>query len=122
VELAWQDFRGRTGFGHPVPLTGDTGYFWFFDPDNVETIVKVLDGTGLNGHHWVFYGALSNVEYTLTATDALTGASQRYFNPSGQFASVGDTASGTEPALVGQCPSPTRPATSGSSPTATSKW
>ncbi|HEX2225099.1 MAG TPA: ELWxxDGT repeat protein, partial [Thermoanaerobaculia bacterium] len=91
VEVAWKDFQGRRGAGTAVPLTADTGYFWFFDPANVEVIVKVLDGQGLNGHRWVFYGALSSVEYTLTVTDVQTGLTRRYFNPSGTFASVGDT-------------------------------
>jgi ELWxxDGT repeat protein len=91
VEATWRDFQGNAGRGHAVPLTGDTGYFWFFDPANVEVILKVLDGQGLNGHHWVFYGALSTVEYTLTVTDVQTGASRRYINPSGRLGSVGDT-------------------------------
>ena len=90
IEVTWQDFAGNTGRGNAVPLSGDTGYFWFFDAANVELIVKVLDGRGLNGHHWVFYGALSNVEYTLTVTDTLTGG--QHNNPSGRFASIGDTA------------------------------
>ncbi|HWN41931.1 MAG TPA: ELWxxDGT repeat protein [Thermoanaerobaculia bacterium] len=91
VEATWRDFQGNIGRGHAVSLTGDTGYFWFFDPANVEVILKVLDGQGLNGHHWVFYGALSTVEYTLTVTDVQTGASRRYINPSGRLGSVGDT-------------------------------
>ena len=36
-----------TGFSQPanaVPLTDLTGNFWFFDPANVELVVKVLDG------------------------------------------------------------------------------
>jgi hypothetical protein len=40
----------------------------------------------------VFYGALSNVEYTITVTDTSTGKTRTYFNPSGQLASVADTA------------------------------
>lgn len=91
VEAAWRDFAGRRGVGHAVPLTADTGYFWFFDPANVEAVLKVLDGRGVNGHVWVFYGALSSVEYTLTVTDTETGLAHRYVNPSGQLASVGDT-------------------------------
>jgi ELWxxDGT repeat protein len=91
VEAVWHDFEGHQGRGTAVALTADTGYFWFFDPGNIETILKVLDGRGVNGHVWVFYGALSNVEYTLTVTDTATGLAKRYFNPSGQFASVGDT-------------------------------
>ena len=91
VEAFWRDFQGRAGRGHAVALTPDTGYFWFFSSANVEAIVKVLDGRGVNGHRWVFYGALSNVEYSLTVTDTVTGAARRYINPPSRFASVGDT-------------------------------
>jgi ELWxxDGT repeat protein len=91
VTVAWKDFQGHTGLGTAVPLTGDTGSFWFFNASNLELIVKVLDGTAVNGHFWVFYGALSNVEYTLTVTDLQTGTQKRYTNPSGRFASVADT-------------------------------
>ena len=91
VEIAWKDFQGHLGVGHAVPLTADTGYFWFFDPANVETVVKVLDARALNQAFWVFYGALSSVEYEITVTDTQTGLSRRYGNPSGQLASVGDT-------------------------------
>jgi hypothetical protein len=90
VEVEWRDFRGRTGFGTSKPLTVDTGAFWFFDAANTELIVKVLDGRTVNDHFWVFYGALSNVEYTLRVTDTLTGAVRTYRNPSGTFASRGD--------------------------------
>ena len=91
VEAAWRTVQGQSGTGQAVPLSGDTGTFWFFDAANVEVVVKVLDGRALNGHVWVFYGALSNVEYTLTVTDTQTGLSRRYFNPQGTLASVGDT-------------------------------
>jgi hypothetical protein len=91
VEASWKDFHGRTGEGHAVGLTPDTGYFWFFSDTNVEAIVKVLDGRALNDSFWVFYGALSNVEYTLTVTDTETGIVKRYSNPPGLFASIGDT-------------------------------
>ena len=91
VQVTWKDFQGRTGAGQATPLTADTGYFWFFSASNIELIVKVLDARALNGKFWVFFGALSNVEYTLTVRDSATGAVKSYQNPSGQFASVGDT-------------------------------
>lgn len=92
VEVAWQDFQGHTGVGQAISMAGgDSGAFWFFDQANVELAVKVLDGQGVNGHFWVFYGALSNVEYTLTVRDTATGELMTYHNPSGQFGSVGDT-------------------------------
>jgi hypothetical protein len=91
VQVQWELPTGERGEGHPVALSGDTGYFWFFDPANVELIVKILDGRPLNGRFWVFYGALSNVRYTLTVTDTVTGAVNAYVNPQGQLASVADT-------------------------------
>jgi hypothetical protein len=47
--------------------------------------MKVVDGRPVNGKFWVFYGALSNVEYTITITDTQTGTVKTYFNPSGQL-------------------------------------
>ncbi len=91
VEADWRDFQGNQGRGKAVPLTADTGTFWFFDAANIEVILKVLDGRGVNGHHWVFYGALSSVQYNLTVTDTQTGAVRRYFNPPGWLGSLADT-------------------------------
>jgi hypothetical protein len=91
AEVAWKDFQGNAGAGQAVSLTSDTGYFWFFNASNVELVVKVLDGRALNGSYWVFYGSLSNVEYTLKVTDTVTGRIRTYRNPSGRLASAGDT-------------------------------
>ena len=90
VGVSWRT-GNSAGFGTARPLTGDTGYFWFFDPANVELVVKILDGRSINNRFWVFYGALSNVEYTLTVTDTQTGRTKTYRNPQGTLASVADT-------------------------------
>jgi ELWxxDGT repeat protein len=92
VEATWADGAGHQGNGAAVTLSGDTGYFWFFGAGNVEVVLKVLDGRGLNGKFWVFYGALSDVEYSLRVTDTATGAVKTYRNPHGRLASVADTA------------------------------
>src|SRR5262245_9185763 len=92
VSVQWKDFQGNTGQGQGIGLTPDTGYFWFFTDNNIELVVKVLDARAFNNKFWVFFGALSNVEYALKVTDTVTGARKEYQNPSGQFASVGDTA------------------------------
>ncbi|HEX7180570.1 MAG TPA: hypothetical protein VF756_01915 [Thermoanaerobaculia bacterium] len=91
MEATWRDFQGNTGIGHAHPLTDDAGALWFFDSDNLELAVKVLDGRANNGHFWVFYGSLTNVEFTLTVTDTVTGHQKTYTNPLRRFASVGDT-------------------------------
>ena len=74
-----------------IPGTGDTGYFWFFDETNFELAVKILDGTPVNGKHWVFWGALSDVEYTLTVIDTLTLNVKEYRNPRGRVCGGADT-------------------------------
>ena len=91
VRVSWRDFADNTGVGQAVSLTDDTGYFWFFSEDNVELGIKVLDASVINQRHWVFYGALSNVEYDITVTDTQTGQVRTYTNPSGSFGGVGDT-------------------------------
>jgi hypothetical protein len=82
--------NGQTSAGTPVPITGDTGAFWFFDPSNLELVIKVLDGRAVNGHFWVFYGALSDVGYTITVTDTVTGSSRTYHNDPHHLASRSD--------------------------------
>lgn len=90
AELSWQTPNG-SGQAQPVTLTSDSGYFWFFEPTNVEILVKVLDGTGVNGCYWVFYGALTDVAFTMTITDTVTGATRVYTNPQGFQAGRNDT-------------------------------
>jgi len=81
VEARWRTLLGQAGEGHPARLTDETGTFWFFDPDNVELIVKVLGGCSVNGHFWLFAGGLTNVEVELTVTDTETATQRRYRNP-----------------------------------------
>jgi hypothetical protein len=91
VTVAWTAPPNQSGNGNPIPLSVDTGAFWFFTAGNYELVVKVLNGTTINGKWWVFYGALSNVQYVITVTDSLTHAIVTYTNPQGTMASVGDT-------------------------------
>jgi len=92
VRARWRDPRtGDEGVGFPIPFSGRTGFFWFFAETNVELVVKLLDGGPVNGHHWVFYGALTDVEYWLTVTDTETGAEATYHNPPYRICGRGDT-------------------------------
>ena len=96
IRVDWRvPSQGTSGRAQGVVLTSDTAYFWFFSANNVELVVKVVDGRPFNGYWWVFYGALSDVEYTITITDQATGQQKVYFNPSGTMASVADTAAFT---------------------------
>ncbi len=91
VSASFQTTSGG-GTATAVPLTGDTGYFWFFSSNNVEVVIKVVDGRAVNGRFWVFAGGLTNVNVVLTVTDTQTGATQTYINPQGiAFQPIQDT-------------------------------
>ena len=93
VEVTWRDFVGATGFGQGAELTSDTGTFWFFDPANVELVVKVLDAcVDPFNRFWVFAGGLTDVEVGLTVTDTVTGEVRAYDNALGTaFQPIRDT-------------------------------
>jgi hypothetical protein len=84
VEVDWRDLGGSNGRGRARALDlDDSGLFWFFDSENLELLVKVLDACSFNDHFWVFAAATTNVEYTLRVTDTKTGQVRNYFNPLG---------------------------------------
>ena len=73
-------------------LTADTGYFWFFDPNNVELVVKVLNGCGITNAYWVFAAGLTNVGVHLEVRDMQSDLPRTYENPIGTpFAPIQDT-------------------------------
>ncbi len=84
VKARWRDFQGQEGEGHVVPgANSDSGLFWFFNSNNWEMLIKVLDGCSLNDRYWVFAAATTNVEYTLTVRDSYSGDSKSYTNSLG---------------------------------------
>jgi hypothetical protein len=125
VQVSWKDPTGATGMGQTVPLTGDTGAFWFSDPSNLDLIVEVVDGRTVNGHFWVVYGSLSNLDFTVTVTDITTGAVKAYHNPAGVFASLQDDQAfaeappATPPAELPGAPLPPQASAGHCTPTAT---
>ncbi len=95
-------FRVQVGFDPPIgePSQGqvveigrrDSGLVYFFDPNNIEMLVKVLDACGINNHYWVFFAATTNVEFTLRVDDTQGSSGRVYTNPQGQSAdAVTDT-------------------------------
>ncbi|MFY9822423.1 MAG: pre-peptidase C-terminal domain-containing protein [Thermoanaerobaculia bacterium] len=99
VDVTWKTSDGNTGVGQAVPLTADTGYFWFFGASNVEMVLKVLDACTVNQKFWVYAGGLTNVETTIHVTDTMTGTSKTYMNPQGtSFLPIQDSSA------FGTCP------------------
>jgi PKD repeat protein len=92
VTTQWTKPDTTTGQGNAIPLTGDSGYFWFFDASNIEAVVKVLNGCGLNNAYWVFAAGLTNVQVDLKAIDTQTGIVYDQQNPQGTaFQPIQDT-------------------------------
>ena len=77
--VEWSTTDGREGAATAASIGTETaGLFWFFDPGNLEMLVKVLDGCEVNGRHWVFAAAATDVAFDLRVTDTVTGASRVY--------------------------------------------
>jgi hypothetical protein len=93
VQVAWEKADGETGQASVVPGASDnSGVLWFFNEDNWEMLVKVLDGCAVTNHYWVFFAATTNVQFIVTVTDTQTGAVKTYVNPQGTSAdAVTDT-------------------------------
>lgn len=91
AQVAWRTPAGVADLGTAVSLTQDTAAFWFFTSNNLEIVVKVVDGLSVNGHFWVFIGALTNVQWEVTVLDTETGIVRRYSNPQGSLQSLADT-------------------------------
>jgi ELWxxDGT repeat protein len=84
VRLTWNTATA-TGRANPVPYGSlDSGIFTFFSPSNWEMLVKVLDGCGLNGRHWVFAAGTTDVGWELQVEDRETGEIKTYTSQNGQ--------------------------------------
>lgn len=81
VEVTYRN-NGTEGAATPKTLTDQSGLFSFFDPANVELVVKLLPAA--NGKLWFFYGSLTSLQYDIEVTDLSTGAVRTYHNVTGQ--------------------------------------
>jgi hypothetical protein len=83
ARVTWTTKDG-SGPGHAVPLTADSGYFWFFNAANVELLVKVLDAcVPPYNAFWVFSAGLTDQGVRLVVEDLRTGETREYRNPRG---------------------------------------
>ena len=80
LQVQWRTNQGQVGEGMAVPIRDFSGAFSFFNPDNLEMLVKVIDACGLNNRFWVFFAATTNVEFTLRVTDTDNTTTKTYFN------------------------------------------
>ena len=75
VEASYWNADGvRTSAWIKDALVGDAStLFYFFEHDNPELLVKVLDGCDVNGHYWVFGSAATDLDYEVRVVDMAAG-------------------------------------------------
>jgi len=107
---------GHTYPSRAVAISDRFGWFSFpqvtGDPDNPEVTVKLLEAK-LDGHYWIFWSAMTSLEYTMTVRDTVTGQVQVYAKDSPEACGGWDTRS------FPFVPTPTPSAPAGPSPTPT---
>ena len=92
VRAHFNTAAGSSSPAHPVPLTKDGGYFWFFGPDNPEVTVKIVDACSFTKNFWFFAAGMTDVGVDLVVQDTKTGVVRHYSNPAGApFAPIQDT-------------------------------
>lgn len=83
VEVDWRNpGNGTSGKGGAAALSNVTGTFTFGDRSNVELMVKMID---FGSHVALFWGALSDLDYTLKVTDTATGVVKSYHSTPGRL-------------------------------------
>jgi hypothetical protein len=89
ARVNWRTNFGTHGEGPVVPVgSDDSGLFYFFNADNWEVLLKVLNACNSSApRFWVFAAATTNVEYTITVTDTQAPPQaervKTYFKPQG---------------------------------------
>lgn len=74
MSVGWSTLNGEEGMAGVLrPRTDNSGLFCFFSSDNWEMLVKVLDGCGYNGRHWVFAASATDAGLDLRVRDTVTG-------------------------------------------------
>ena len=83
IEVDWSNpGDGTSGKGGAAALSNVTGTFTFSDRSNVELMVKMID---FGDHVALFWGALTDLSYTLRVTDTNTGVVKTYHSTPGKL-------------------------------------
>lgn len=86
VDVVWES-ADAVDFAKAVDIgRDDSGLFFFFSENNIEMLIKVLDGCNINGHYWVSYAATTDVGFEVLVFDTETGVQKTYVNELGTTA------------------------------------
>lgn len=85
IAMTWHSVDDA-GTARRAASTDESGLFYFFEPGNWESMVKVLDGCASSGRFWVLAASSTDLGYTLTVQDRDSGTQKVYHNPVGTAA------------------------------------
>ena len=90
--MCYETSAGAVGQARDWGLdSSQSALLYFFDRNNVEVLIKVLDGCGVNGHRWVFVAPVTDLAFNLHV-ESPTGERWTHRNRLGQTAdAAGDT-------------------------------
>ena len=87
VSLCYETYAGDTGEALDYGLdSSQSGLLYFFERDNAEVLIKVLDGCGVNGHRWVFVAPVTDLAFNLVVESPDGGRRWTHTNRLGQTA------------------------------------
>ncbi|HEX2252521.1 MAG TPA: Calx-beta domain-containing protein [Thermoanaerobaculia bacterium] len=86
VRVDWRTAAGDSGHGTVEEVSDSSGLVWFFREENKEMLIKVIDACATFDTYWVFFAAVTNVDFTVTVTDTATGIVKEYTNTAGTAA------------------------------------
>lgn len=107
----------RTGASGSGVVIGQNDVYGYFslptlsgNAGNPEVIVKMVDASAIGLNYWVFYGTMTDLQYTISVKENATGVVKTYSQnpnaPSGQFDTSGFVGTNATPA---PSPTPTPP-------------
>lgn len=74
VAVDYLDSAGNWVRGAPqTKLSESAAVFYFFDPDNAEVLVKLLDACNLTGHRWLYSAPATDLAYRVTVYSPVDG-------------------------------------------------
>ncbi len=66
VSMCYETYNGEVGDARDWGLdSSQSGLMYFFERNNAEVLIKVLDGCGVNGHRWVFVAPVTDLAFNL---------------------------------------------------------
>ncbi len=66
VSMCYETPDGRVGDAKAgIWASGESGLLWFFNRDNAEVLVKVLNGCSFNSHRWVYIAPVTDLAFNL---------------------------------------------------------